>query len=429
MNLFFEPNMPADEIYLILDGKVDMFIRQGESKKFIFQYDKGHILGYFPYSDETHSLAYGQAAAALKLMSYPKSQIQKLISQNPDLTKALLRILIPGNKNFTSQRLQNEKMFALGKLSAGLSHELNNPIASIQRDTTELARLFNEANLPNLVLCNSGLEDHDKSKLHHTLISWMQAERTTGMTSSEIRRREKLWLENLRAWGVQNPDEAAEIFTDYGIDFEEVQFWVEKIQPEKLDQWLHGIQFLLQSQALLKTAQDASERIKSLISAVKNFTHVDHGISTRANLNLVKGIEDTLIILAHKLKKFDVQVTFSKPERPVYITGYASELNQVWTNLIDNALDALEKTQTPKLEIKILPQDTIVSVLISDNGSGIPDEIKSRIFEPFFTTKGMGKGSGLGLDLVNQIIQKHGGKIHVDSAPGHTTFRLEFPNR
>ena len=426
--IVFKPDILPDEIYLIMVGTVNMLVGQGENKSTISQYHKGGILGYFPYNEEMPAYAYGQAATDLKLISYPRSKIQNLISHHRELTDALVRILMYRTKKYSAETLQNEKILALGKLSAGLSHELNHPIASIQRDTSELERLFNGVNLIKIILCNSGLDTDEISKLQDTVDSWMRAERTTGMAPSEILTQEKLWLENLTAWGMQNPDEAAEIFTDSGLDLEEVRFWVNKIGSEKVDAWLYGIQFLLQGQALVKTAQNASEKIRTLIHAVKTFTHVERGVSTLSKLDPVKSIEDTLIILSHKLKKFNVQVVFSKPKEPVFMFGYPSELNQVWTNLIDNAIDALEKKDDPKLEITILPEESYVSVLITDNGSAISDDIKARIFEPFFTTKGIGKGSGLGLDLVNQIILKHGGKIHVDSVPGQTTFRLEFPN-
>lgn len=425
--LVVDPASLPEHTYIIMDGTIEMFIQHGENKDLMFQFHKGAILGYLPFSDDIQSSTYGQAVTPSSLLTYPKSKIQSLVSHNPDLTRALVRILVNRTQNFTTQTLQNEKMLALGKLSAGLSHELNNPIASIERDSFELGRLFTTGNLLNLMLSDIGLDAAEKSMLRQAINSWTQAKRPTGTPSSEILKLEKKWLKKLKLWGMKNPDEAAEVFTDSGIDPDEVSVWVKKIEPERVDAWLNGVQFLLQSQALVKTVQDASERVKSLISAVKTFTHVGRA-SSRTKLSLSKGIEDTLIILSHKLKKIGVEVSFSKPEEPVFIKGYPSELNQVWTNLIDNAIDALEDIKNPKLEIKIIPQANSTAVLIRDNGSGISDEIQSRIFEPFFTTKGIGKGSGMGLDLVNQIILKHGGTILVDSVPGQTTFRLDFPN-
>ncbi|GAA0880686.1 ATP-binding protein [Algoriphagus jejuensis] len=418
--------MPLDHLHFILEGSIDSFLIQEEQKKIIFQYQQGGILGFFPYSDNLKSVSYCQAASSLKLASYPKSKIQVLISQNPDLTKALVKILVSRTNNFTTHTLQNEKMIALGKLSAGLSHELNNPIAAIQRDTSELGRLFVGDELLDLLLGGTGLDDAQQAALHQAMNQWKKLSRPHGMKPSEIIALEKDWLEKLTSWGMKNPVEAAEVFTDSGISAEEVGYWVEKIPFEKADSWLSGIQFFLQSQALVSTIKRATERINNLIGAVKTFTHSNQE-STRTPLDLSKGIENTLIILGHKLKVAKVEIAFSKPDLPVIIAGYPSELNQVWTNLIDNAIDAVAGIISPRLEIRIVPENDKVYVSISDNGAGIPAEVKARIFDPFFTTKGIGKGSGMGLDLVNQIMLKHGGKIQADSEPGNTTFLLEFP--
>ncbi|HSF55083.1 MAG TPA: HAMP domain-containing sensor histidine kinase, partial [Algoriphagus sp.] len=221
-------------------------------------------------------------------------------------------------------------------------------------------------------------------------------------------------------------EEAAEVFTDSGIDSEEIHHWVKKLTPNKVDTWLNWIQFLLQTQALVSNIKNATEGISRLIGAVKSYTHMDQA-PVKTDVDLSKGIKDTLAILAHKIKASHVEVIFPKPESPITVFGFPGELNQIWTNLIDNAIDAMEVTKSPKLEIRIIPTKNTVSVEITDNGPGIPSGIKSKIFDPFFTTKGMGKGTGMGLDLVNQIVNKHEGKIQVDSTSGQTTFKVEFP--
>jgi len=421
-----EPGMPLEHLFIILEGTLEMFTSKEENRKVLFQFQRGDILGYLPYSDVQKSPVYGQASTDMRLCCYPKSAIPELICDNHELTEAFVHVLIFKARNLSTQTLQNEKILALGKLTAGLSHELNHPIASIQRDASDLDRLFSSGTLLELIVCCVGLDAQEKSELRQRLIAWTQSRRSADMKPSEIRNREIDWLEKLTQWGMRDPEEAAEVFTDSGINFDDVGYWVEKINPKMVDDWLHAVQFLLQSQAMVSTIQRATERVKSLTRAVKTFTHMDRE-AIRADLDLAQGIEDTLLILSHKIKTSKVAVTFSKPESPVTVVGFAGELNQVWTNLIDNAVDALNGTKFPKLDIRIATEDSIVRVLISDNGPGIPDEIKPKIFEPFFTTKGMGKGSGLGLDLVTQIVAKHRGKIHLESVPGQTTFHLEFP--
>ena len=147
----------------------------------------------------------------------------------------------------------------------------------------------------------------------------------------------------------------------------------------------------------------------------------------KGEVDLVKGISDTLAILAHKIKGARVKVIFNRPESDIFICGFTGELNQIWTNLIDNALDAMESTPEPTFEIRLIPGKSTVCIEFIDNGTGIPAEIQSKIFDPFFTTKSIGKGTGMGLDLVNQIVLKHGGTIRVESKPGRTLFKVELP--
>ena len=422
----FVPQMSLEHLFIILEGALEVFISEEENRKVLFQFQKGGILGYLPYSKIQESPGYAQAFTDIRMCCCPKSAFPELICDNHELTDALVQVLIFKARNLSTQTLQNEKILALGKLTAGLSHELNNPISSIQRDASGLNRLFNSGSLLELIISNVGLAAGEKSRLQQSLNAWKQSSRTGNMTPSEIRTLEIDWLEKLTQWGMQDPDEAAEVFTDSGIDFEKVSYWVEKINPNMVDSWLHGVQFFLQSQAMVSTIQKAADRVKSLTRAVKTFSHIDQE-AIRGDVNLTQGIEDTLIILSHKIKASKIEISFSRSETPVSIVGYAGELNQVWTNLIDNAIDALVGSEGPKLEISIIAQELNVTVAITDNGSGIPDEIKSRIFEPFFTTKGIGIGSGMGLDLVNQIVAKHRGKIGLESVPGQTTFHLEFP--
>jgi signal transduction histidine kinase len=422
----FVPDAPLEHLYVILEGTLDMLSSNEGNRKVLFQFQRGEILGYLPYSNLHKSPFFVQCLTDVRLCGYPKSAIQEMICDTHELTNAFVQVLLFKARNLSTLTLQNEKLLALGKLTAGLSHELNNPISSIQRDAADLDRLFNSGPLLELIVRCESLEATERSNLRQSLLSWKDSRRANEMKPAEIRKMEIDWLERLSQWGMLDPEEAAEVFTDSGIAFEEVSYWVEKINPSIVNEWLHGVQFFLQSQAVVNTIQKATERVKSLTRAVKTFTHMGRE-SIRADLNLAQGIEDTLIILSHKIKVAKIEVSFRKPQAPCTVVGFAGELNQIWTNLIDNAIDALQGTEFPKLEIVITPENEFVRVSITDNGPGIPEEIQSRIFDPFFTTKGMGKGSGLGLDLVTQLVSKHRGKIRLDSISGRTAFHLEFP--
>lgn len=422
----FEPNQPIDLIYIVLDGKLDLYYFQGGNKRSLVQYPTGGILGYLPYSRAQNSIGYGEIVEKAEILSYPKSKIQDLILHNPELTEEMVHFMVSRVRSFTSQNLQNEKMLALGKLSAGLTHELNNPITSINRDNAELQRLFQSDNVREFAVRCSGLDSSEKDELITAIEVWKKSSRPQDMKALDIRKLENDWIDQLEDWGMDEPEEAAEVFCDFGLDPKEIQIWIDKIEPELVSTWLGWLQFLLQSQALINNIQTATERVGKLIGAVKSYSHMDRA-PEKAELDLVQGIEDTLAILAHKLRGGRVSIIFQKPDSPILIKGFAGELNQVWTNLIDNAIDAMSDSAEPKLGIKLDSGKTSVCLEFSDNGTGIPEDIKSRIFDPFFTTKAIGKGTGMGLDLVNQIIQKHGGTIRVESSPGQTVFKLEIP--
>ena len=422
----FEPNQPIDWIYIFLEGTLNLYYFQGGNKRSLTQYQKGGILGYLPYSRAQKSIGYGEVTSPAEILRYPKSKIQELIQNNPELTEEMVHFMVSRVRNFTSQNLQNEKMLALGKLSAGLTHELNNPIASINRDNAELHRLFQSEVMQQLSLITSGLVALEKEKLNESIEKWKTSQRSPEMKPLEIRRVENDWMDRLEEWGVQEADEAAEVFCDFGINPGEIQDWITKIKPELVPIWLSWIQFLLQSQALINNIQTATERIGKLIGAVKSYTHMDRA-PEKGEVDLVKGISDTLAILAYKIKDSKVKILFTKPESEIFICGYAGELNQIWTNLIDNAIDAMESSPEPTLEIRLIPGKSSVCIEFIDNGTGIPAEIQSKIFDPFFTTKTIGKGTGMGLDLVNQIVLKHSGSIRVESKPGRTLFKVELP--
>lgn len=422
----FKPEMPVDQIFIILEGNIDLFFIQGGNKNTFLQYQKGGILGYLPYSRVQKSIGYGVTTSPTEILSYPKSRIREMIIHNPELTEELVHVMVSRACSITAQTLHTDKMLTLGKLSAGLTHELNNPIASIHRDNAELNRLILSENLSELAVNLSGLDAEEQPELLKAIRGWRNSCRPSNMKPSDIRKAENDWMEKLENWGMKNPEEAAEVFTDFGINPEEILLWIKKMKPQVVEAWLSWIQFLLQTQSLVFNIKNATERISKLIGAVKAYTHLDQ-TPVKTELNLAKGIEDTLSIFAHKIKATHVEISFTKPESPITVFGFPGELNQIWTNLIDNALDALEGTNDPMLEITISPEIRSIVVQITDNGPGIPDEIKPRIFDSFFTTKGIGKGTGIGLDLVNQIVKKHRGSISVDSSPGKTTFKIELP--
>ncbi len=425
-DFLFEPGDQIDKTHFILKGEIELYIFQNGNKRLFTTYTPGGIIGYLPYSRAQNAQGYGEAIHDSKVLSFPKSKIQDLINQCPELTEELVHIMISRVRDFTSQNLQNEKMLALGKLSAGLAHELNNPISAITRDASQLSKVFDKADLNRMVLICTGLPEEDIDHLMQKMEFWKNPENKPKLRALERSRLESRWEDQLNELEVADADLLSETFTEFGIQPEQLETWLGKVNPDQKALFMSWIHFSLETHSLLTNIHSASSRVNGLIGAVKSYTHMDRA-PEKQELDLYESINDTLTILAHKVRKNKIEVQMEKPEPPLKICGYVGELNQVWTNLIDNALDAMEETKDAKLTIEFSEGKSSHCVFVIDNGSGIPEKDLPKIFDPFFTTKEIGKGSGMGLDLVNQIIQKHQGKITVDSKPGHTSFKVTLP--
>ena len=321
-----------------------------------------------------------------------------------------------------------EKMAALGTLAAGLAHELNNPTAAVVRSLQDLIPAIVELERMNLVYGQRNVEES------HTA-QWLQI-REDGYEFLLNNRLEPLTI-------MDREDELLDWLEDYGV--KEAGKLVEplaaaNIQPALLDKLMSrwrddptelkdlGIRWLALSfdvMMMIKSGLRGAERVSELVQSMRSYSHLDRGAKQLVDVH--QGIEDTLQLLSHKLKQ-GVTVKRVYSEDLPQIPAYGSELNQVWTNLIDNAIDAVDSQGT--LEIATVNKSDRIVVKIIDSGMGIPLEIQSRIYEPFFTTKSVGKGSGLGLDVVRRIVEnRHRGAISLESEPGKTCFIVCLPTR
>lgn len=218
----------------------------------------------------------------------------------------------------------------------------------------------------------------------------------------------------------------AENFVEFGFSKADLEEFANLIPSQYLSPVLNWINNNLVTEKMVNDIQDASQRISDLVTSVKNFTHMDRG-HDKEYTDVHSGIRNTLTMLTHKLRKGNVEVVEHYNTSLPLVKAYVGELNQVWTNLMDNALDAMEVNKKGTLEIKTERDKEFVKVSVIDNGPGIPADIKSRIFDPFFTTKEIGKGTGLGLDVVMRIVNQHKGSIKLNSVPGRTEFIVCFP--
>jgi signal transduction histidine kinase len=331
-------------------------------------------------------------------------------------------------REFTQLQQQNEKMMALGKLSAGLAHELNNPAAAIVRSSESLKNHLQLLPRTFKDVIAIRMTDEQVDAVNNRLFEKLKNFDRSGNTLSLMERAS--CEDDLTDWfddhGIENALEIAENFVEFGFNEDDFDFFVEHIPEKDLQPVIRWINNNLVTEKMVADIHDAAERIGNLVASVKNFTHMDRSPDKQL-ADLHSGIRNTLTMLNHKVKKAKIEYKedFDLSIPPVKIL--VSELNQVWTNLIDNALDALEKNENPTLTIKTKAENGFIKVHIIDNGPGIPKDIQSKIFDPFFTTKEMGKGTGLGLDVVNRIVAQHNGKVTLNSGPGNTDFEVCIP--
>jgi signal transduction histidine kinase len=417
----------ADVMIIILEGRISFYM--DVHGRLVFYYDfandavSGGVSGLLPYSRMKVYPGCSFAVGNLRLLELHKKYFQELEQLNPDFIQRLIGYMTERAKSFATTQLQQEKVNALGQLSAGIAHELNNPASAINRISSELTKRLKL----NYKFTEKLLQYKISAEHIQNLRSIVEAKYISNNNKlSAIQRMNKEdeiadWLKNV---GFAESQQASETFVDAGFSTDEFDNIKGNVNKDAFIQIIHWLENLLSSQKILKDMEEASTRISTLVGAIKSQVHMDQTNELQP-ANIHTGIETTLTLLGHKFREKNITVKKiffeNLPDIPVYV----GELNQVWTNLIDNAIYALGREG--ELIIETVCNDKNVIVKIIDNGAGIPADILNRIFDPFFTTKKVGEGTGIGLDLVNRIIKHHNGSIKVNSKPGRTEFAISIP--
>jgi signal transduction histidine kinase len=316
------------------------------------------------------------------------------------------------------QIIQSEKMAALGQLIAGVAHEVNNPVGAIRSSVVNISEFLSE-NLKQLPEFFQGLSTERQQDFFALLQKSTQ--QTPSLSSKEKRQCKRELQHQLELQSIENADRLASTLVNIGV-YDDIQPFLPLLKDPDSENILKTAYQFATVQRSTITITAATEKATKIVSALKTYARYDHS-GSKVQANIIEGIE-TVLILYHNQIKHGVEVIRNYGESPS-IWCYPDELNQVWTNLIHNALQAMNNKGT--LTINVTRQAANLLVTITDNGKGIPPEIMPRIFEPFFTTKPPGEGSGLGLDIVRNIVAKHQGKIEVSSKPGKTIFTVSLP--
>jgi signal transduction histidine kinase len=422
----FKEGDPVKGTFVIAKGKVRVFLKQQNSERNIDFFQAKDVTGYLPFSRGIVAPASGEVVEKLEVMFFPVEKMKELIAGHYELVQALVHVMTTRVRYFTTVQQQNEKMMALGKLSAGLAHELNNPASAIVRGSISLKQHLQlvPETFKKVIAIRMSAEDIDKvNNKMFEVIARKDKPILTLMQRSAV---EDELAECLDSHLVENSQEMAENFIEFGFTCDDMNEFARLIPAQYRSPVLNWINNNLVTEKMVNDIQDASKRIERLVTAVKNFTHMDRDHDKEYS-DIHSGIKNTLAMLVYKFKKGNVVLLEDYDTSLPPVEAFFGELNQVWTNLIDNALDAMEVNNKGRLEIKTRRDGQYVEVSIIDDGPGIPEDIRNRIFDPFFTTKEIGKGTGLGLDVVARIVRQHEGSIKVNSVPGRTAFVVCFP--
>lgn len=418
----------AEFMWILLSGRVDFYMMVNGRLVYHFTFDNdeatGGVGGLLPYSRMKTFPGNSYASGGVKTLRLHKNYFHELEQLNPDLIQRLIGYMTDRARVFATTQLQHEKVNALGILAAGVAHELNNPAAAINRISHELSERLDRNYLLSDALVRHQMTP-DQMRHIHALVERKSAALREPPPLTALQKMES--EDSIADWLGDNGvggREIAETFSEYRFAIEELEGMKRELGPGAFIDVLPWLENLLSSQKIIHDLDDASYRISSLVASIKSHVQMDRTEALQPT-NIHQDIEDTLTLLGFKLreKRIRVQKNFDPALPPV--PAFIGELNQVWTNLIDNAIFALSPEGL--LTIETCRDSKCATVRVIDNGSGIPKDIISRIFDPFFTTKKVGEGTGIGLDIVNRIVRRHGGEIKVTSEPGRTEFTVRIP--
>jgi len=427
-DILFRKGDPADVMAVYLEGEIHAYRQDQDHDSYVYVARAGdrstQVSGLLPFSRMKVWSATGRAVTNMRVLLFPKRLFPEMLLRMPVLVERLVGLMSDRVREVTTADQQRDKLMALGKLSAGLAHELNNPAAGATRAANALIATLAELRAADLKLCTHDLTDEQHAAIRAFENAAIEHTATAAQLNSlEQSDREDLVADWLEAHGIEDPWKFTNNLVEAGIDSTAIERMLGTVQADAIADVLARVNAQLAAAKLTGEIKTSTARISELVGAIKEYSYMDQ--ASVQDVDVHKGLENTLLILKYKLRKKNIAVTREYAEALPRIKAYGSELNQVWTNLIANAIDAMPERGTLKLRTRREPTDILVE--IRDNGSGISEAVRSRIFEPFFTTKPVGEGTGLGLDTVARVVRKHHGNIRFESKPGDTCFQVRLP--
>jgi signal transduction histidine kinase len=422
--------LQVEGLYIILSGRLALFIDRGAGPSKFLEWHAGEITGMLPYSRLVTPPGDVIALEPVEVLAIPRDQLATLTRECCEVTTMLVHTMLDRARLFTSSDLHNEKMISLGKFSAGLAHELNNPASAIERCAAMLEDRLRASEEAARDLAAAALNDAQMAALDASRTSCATNPATRPpLVRSPLARspldqldREEVLAQWLAGHGLDTAN--AEILADSEVTLEALNLLVAAIEPPALNAAVRWLAAGCAVRNLTAKIQDSAMRISSLVFAVKGYTHMDQA-NVAEPVDLGASLGNTVAVLNSMAHEKSVAVTLDLEPGLPKVRCFAAELNQVWGNLIENALDAVRKGG--RVDVLATRENQSVVVRIRDDGPGIPAESCGRIFDPFFTTKPLGQGTGLGLDIARRLVRHNDGSIEFDSQPGRTEFRVRLP--
>jgi signal transduction histidine kinase len=411
----------AQTAYLILDGDVEISRASGDGEVAVAVRHSGELVGEMALLMEARRNATVRARNSATVMEITADNFQSVLASRPKTAVSMLKTVWNRLQTAEAHLVQHQKMAALGTLAAGLAHELNNPASALVRTADQLADVITTWEQQATMLGSLAVSSNESDALDQIRETLSESEAFDNLDPLARADREEalqLWLED---HGVAESWKIASLLVENGSDIEDIEKFASQFHPDHLSTviWWYAHGHLVQR--LIRELSISGRAISEVVTAVKAYTRLDQ--APIQEIDLHEGIDQALVILRHKLRGVKVVRDYA-PELPP-ITVFAGEINQVWSNLIDNAASAMDGAGTLTIRTGLDSGDIVIDV--KDTGPGIPKDAQDCIFDPFYTTKPPGEGTGIGLAITFNVVRKHGGDILLESKPGCTCFQVRLP--
>jgi signal transduction histidine kinase len=406
-------------LFLLLAGRVSVSVDRGGALKKVMEWRGGEVTGTLPYSRAVKPPGPTLVEETTEALVLLREHFPALIKECHELTTIFVHDMLDRARHFTQSDFHEEKLQSLGRLSAGVAHELNNPASAITRSAGELRSCVASSDAAARALGALGLSQAQLATLDQIRIAPRPPVRRSPIEKSD---REDVLGDWFQGHGLD--DAEVETLADSALSIEDLDRLAGTIEPAALGIAVRYITASLATTNLTTEIERAASRISGLVAAVKRSSYLDQGNAPKP-VNVRQDLDDTLLLLNAKARKKGVTVTLDVDDNLPAIEGFGGELNQVWMNLVDNALDAAPKGGHVRVSATRNRQCVIVRIV--DDGPGIPRAIQGQIFDHFFTTKPLGEGTGLGLPIVQALVKRHNGAIEFQSEPGRTEFKVSLP--